>query len=387
MKALVNAKLVYPDQIVDGNILIENGIILASGDVVPPAEAEVIDMGGAYVGPGLVDIHCHGYAKPGAECVYFHAAENPVQMAKEHLKYGTTSITPSAAYSWSKEDFLNVIHKCKAAMEEGNTSIIGIHFEGPFTNPKYGAKSDGAWPFSKEICDEIFDAAGDAVLHCTYAPELPNAPELEAYLQERGVVADIGHTELSPADAERAVKNGAKIVTHLFDAMGCWRGKESIDVTGIMQESADTVVLSTPGLYYELICDSRGVHVKPANVRMALRTAGEDNIILVTDCAEFIDYNPADYPEESARSAPDLRFNEREELSGSCLVLSGACQNFMRFTGADVRMAFKCAATNPAKALGLDKQVGSILAGRDANLLVVDESFNVKEVIFRGEKV
>ena len=272
-------------------------------------------------------------------------------------------------------------------MASGYSSILGIHFEGPFTNPKYGSNSKAAWAFSRELCDEIFDAAGDAVIHCTYAPEMPWGEELEQILKERGVVADIGHTEVSPAEAERAVKNGARIVTHLYDAMGCWRGRESMNETGVLQESADAVLLAIPGLYYELICDSRGVHAKPENVKMALRAAGEDYIILITDSAGIRKYNPADFPEDSRKSAPDLYYNDADELSGSCQVLTNACRNFIKFTGADIRTTFKCASTNPAKALYMDDRIGSILPGRDANLLIVDENFREQAVYFRGEKV
>ena len=92
-------------------------------------------------------------------------------------------------------------------------------------------------------------------------------------------------------------------------------------------------------------------------------------------------------PEDSPMSAPDLNFNERGGLSGSRLVLAGACRNFIRYAGGDVRTAFKCAATNPAKALGLDGKIGSIHPGKDANVLLVDEKFNVQKVIFHGEEV
>ena len=387
MKAFINAKLVYPDRICEGTVLVENGKILASGDVIPPAAAEIIDVKGKYLGPGLVDIHVHGYGHIGETVEIHSASQDPAEMALAHLRSGTTSITPSTAYNWTEEDFLGCIEKCKAAMAEGNTPIVGIHFEGPFTNPTKGSNSERAWKYSKEICDKIFDAAGDAVLHCTYAPELPCGEAMELYLKERGVVADIGHTVLSPAEADRAVKNGAKIVTHLFDAMGCWRGNDSVNETGVIQEDAATVVLSIPGLYYELICDSRGVHVKPANIRLAYRVAGEDYIILITDCTPHATHDPKDYPEDNPKSAPDLNYNPRGQLSGSRLVLAGACRNFMKFTGTDVRVAFKCAATNPAKALGLDDKIGSILPGRDANLLIVDEDFHVQAVYFRGEAV
>ncbi len=387
MKAFVNAKIVFPEEICQGTVLVDGGKIIACGDAAVPQNAEVIDAKGAYIGPGLVDTHVHGYAGSGVDNGFCGAAEDPVGMAKAHLRSGTTSITPSTAYSWTKEEFLNCIHICKQAMEEGNTSIVGVHFEGPFTNPKYGANAKTAWEYSKEACDLIFDAAGDAVLHCTYAPELPCAQELEDYLASRGVVMDIGHTELSPEDAARAVRKGAKIVTHLYDAMGCWRGNDTVAVTGVIQETAADVVLCQEGLFYELICDARGVHVKPANIKLALRAAGEDRIILVTDCTSYASHDPSAYPEEDPRSAPDLNYNEAMELSGSRLILSDACRNFMNHTGADVRVAFKCAATNPARALGLSHRVGLIAPGRDANLLMVDENFRVQAVYFRGEKV
>ena len=84
MKAFVNAKLVYPDRIEEGVILEENGKILASGNVIPPAAAEIIDLEGAYVGPGLIDIHCHGFSGAGSKECYYVTAD-PENMAKYSL--------------------------------------------------------------------------------------------------------------------------------------------------------------------------------------------------------------------------------------------------------------------------------------------------------------
>lgn len=384
LKAIVNSRLVFPDEIREGVLLMEDGKILASGDVVPPKGAEIIDAEGLYVGPGLVDEHNHGFidVKTGKA---WTAMKDPAGMAREHLKYGTTSVTPTVSYSCTMEDFHTCIRECKKAMSEGNTSIIGIHFEGPYINPKYGANSEGAWKIRRETYEEIFDMAGDAVLHCTYAPEIENAEEFEDDLMKRGVVMDLGHTEMNYEQCERAVRKGAKIITHLFDAMDCWKNHpSSLEI----QESSSLIALSFPELYYELIADSRGIHVKPHALRFALRTAGEDRIILITDAtAQETEHDPSKYPPESPKSAEDLNYNKRGQLSGSRLILSNACKNFMRFTGADVRVAFKCASTNPAKALGVDGRVGSILPGRDANILFVDEGFNVKQIYFRGEKL
>lgn len=384
MKAFVNAKLVFPDEIREGNILVENGKILASGDVQVPQDAEVIDMKGAYVGPGLFDIHNHGYLNIKTGEAYT-AMKDPISMAKCHLRSGTTSITPTVSYGCTMEAFQICADACRKAMATGETTIEGMHYEGPFTNPQYGAKSTSAWQYSKELCKEVFDIGKDVVLHCTYAPELECAPELEDFLNERGIVMDMGHTAMTAEDCARAVSKGAKNVTHLFDAMGCHKVPTSALA---IQEASSLAALSFPGLYYELICDSRGIHVNPHAARLAYRTAGEDCIILISDStAVATDHDPSKYPPEDWRSAEDLNCNDLGQLSGSRLRLSDSCKNFMKFTGCDVRVAFKCGSTNPAKLLKRDHKVGSILPGRDANLVVVDENFNVQDVYFHGELV
>lgn len=385
MKAIVNGKLVFPEEIREGVILLDGGKIVASGDALVPEGAEIIDAQGAYVGPGLMDIHCHGYAQAGENPIFFSTMEDPENVASHHLRHGTTSLTATLGYSFTEEVFLNAVRLCNEAIAKGTTSIVGIHFEGPYINPKYGSNSHKCWTYNKETAQRILDAAGKRLKHCTYAPEMPGAEELEDMLLERGVVPAMGHTEMDPQTAERAVRKGAGIATHLFDAMGSWTGAHWKG--GVQQDSAALIALAIPGIYYELICDSRGIHVPPYCARMALRTAGEDKIILVTDCVSRVSHNPADYPEDSPMSAPDLNFNETGGLSGSRLVLSGACRNFIRYAGGDIRTAFKCAAYNPARALGLDGQVGSIFAGRDANILFVDGDFNVRKVLFRGEEV
>lgn len=384
MKAFVNGKLVFPDKICEGNILVENGKILASGDVLVPQDADVIDLKGKYVGPGLFDIHNHGYLNVKTGEAYT-AMDNPIAMAKCHLRSGTTSITPSVSYGCPIESFQICADGCRKAIESGDSPIVGIHYEGPFTNPQYGAKSTSAWQYSKELCEQVFDIGGDMVLHCTYAPELECAPELEDFLSERGIVMDMGHTAMTIEDCQRAVSKGAKNVTHLFDAMGCHKVP-----TGSLaiQETSSLAALSIPGIYYELICDSRGIHVNPHAARLAYRTAGEDYIILVSDStAQATYHDPSKYAPEDPRSAEDLNYNDLGQLSGSRLRLSSSCKNFKRFTGCDVRVVFKCGSTNPAKLLKLDHRIGSILPGRDANLLVVDEDFNVQDVYFHGELV
>ncbi|MBQ1936103.1 MAG: N-acetylglucosamine-6-phosphate deacetylase [Clostridia bacterium] len=387
MKAIVNGKLVFTDRICDGVLLMENGKIVASGEnVTIPENAEVIDAKGLYVGPGLLDQHLHGYSACQDRVDVINDTR---RVAELHLKHGTTTMTPSTAYSCTKEDFLKIVDQCVALAEDPNSTVAGIHFEGPFINATKGANSHLAWEYSDEACEMILKAAKGHVLHCTYAPEMPWAEKVEDYLKQYGVVADIGHTSSDAENIYRAVSKGAKIVTHLFDAMGNSDGvAEAAARTGDPQNCVSDIVLSIPDLYYELICDSRAIHVTEVSQRMALRCAGEDHIIVISDCTgRDTVLNRSDYPPEDPRSAEDLNFNLLGQLSGSSLTTSMSAKNFKAATGADMRVVFKCASTNSAKALGLYDRVGSIDEGKDANVIFVDEDFTVKAVYFLGEEV
>ena len=384
MKAIINGKLVFPDEIREGNLLIDGDRIVASGDCDVPADAELIDAKGLYVGPGLFDQHCHGYKQYGE---IIDIVNDVRTLAEANLKHGTTSITPSIAYSQPRESFLHSIDLCNAEIARSDSSVVGIHFEGPFTNPLHGANSELAWQYSEEGCTEIFERAGKNVLHVTYAPEMPHAREFEKVMQRYGVKIDIGHTRADPESLYRSVREGASIVTHLFDAMGNYKlnAPEDFNPRGYPQESVAEILLSIPGLYYELICDSRCCHVRPSNIRLTLRAAGEDHVICISDATGRTgQLNPDDYPPEDRRSAKDLNFNQRGQLSGSRLTVSQSVAHFMEVTGCDLRVAFKVGSTNSAKALGLYADYGSIHAGKFANLVFVDEKFTVQNVIFKG---
>ena len=385
MKAIINGKLVFPDRIEDGVVLIEKDKIIASGkNVAVPSSAEIIDAKGLYVGPGLFDQHLHGYSSCGERIDVIHDTKG---VAERHLKHGTTTMTPSVAYSCNMEDSLKIVEQCVELSEDRNSTVAGIHFEGPYINATKGANSHLAWKYSDEASDILFSAAKGHALHCTYAPEMPWAEKVEEYIEKYNMIPDIGHTSADPDSIYRAVDKGARIVTHLYDAMGNCRDDAAL-VTGDPQDCVSDIVLSIPGLYYELICDSRAIHVTEVSQRQTLRAGGEDYVICISDCTgRAAVLNRGDFPPEDPRSAEDLNWNLLGQLSGSSLTAAMSVQNFMRSTGCDIRVAFKCGATNSAKALGLFDTLGSIDAGKDANIIFVDEDFKVHDVYFLGERV
>lgn len=382
MKAIVNGKLVFPERIIDGNLLIEDGRIVAAGKIDVPEHAEVIDAQGLYVGPGLIDQHSHGYQR-GLNGISVNT--DPGAAAKGHLMHGTTSYIPSSDYGDSEEVHIKMIERCIKEIEHNpDTSIVGIHLEGPYINRRYGSCPENAMEYDEDVCERIFSLAAPYVLQCTYAPELKTAPSLEEKMRKYRIHSAIGHTEAGPEDVERAIANGANIITHIFDATGNYHGiVEAAKKTQHPQECTADIAMAIPGLYYELICDSNGLHVTKSNINLALRAAGEDHIILISDA--FVE--PSDGMGKNLDPNNDVNYDFRGTLSGSRLTLSKAVRNFIKFTGADIRVAFKCVSTNSARALGIDQKVGSILPGRMANIVFVDQDFHVKKILFKGNEI
>ena len=386
MRAIVHAKVVLPDRVLEnGTVLINGQKIQAVGtDIELPAGTEVVDAAGCYVGPGFVDIHIHG---SGIEKKRW--PDDPESVAQYHLRHGTTAINACLGYSTPKQELIAQTKMIQSLIDSGKLpSVYGVGFEGPYINPHEGAnteKNDRCGPDEDEYT-QLYEACRGHVLQWMYAPEMDRDGRFGDFLRDHNVVTAVGHTEASPAQIRAAVDKGATIATHLFDAMGCWRGTDSINETGIIQDTAADGCLICPELTYEIIPDSRGVHVKPANMKLTYMLAGPHRVAIITDCTT-INYDPADYPPEDKHSAPDLNYNENGELSGSVLTMDRAFRNFMKHTGSSVIDTFLMAATTPAKAVRIDRVTGSVVPGKYADLVIMDSEFNLKQTIFHGEPV
>ena len=385
MKAIIHAKAVTPGGILyDATLLLKDGNILAVGTGLEiPAEAEIIDAKGMWVGPGFVDVHLHG------DGISSRWEYDPVTVAAYHLRHGSTTTVPYLPYSLPKEKLLDATQMVQQKIDEGKMpNVWAIGFEGPFINPEQGANSRSAVRpgTDPEEYIPLYEACHGRIAQWMYAPEMDPTGQFGDFLREKGVTAAIGHTEASPAQIRAAVDRGATMITHLYDAMGCHLGNDSWHITGIVQDSAAVGCLICPELTYEIIPDSKGVHVKASNMKLTYQLAGPNRICIITDCT-YCDYNPADYPADHFRSTPDLNYNEAEELSGSLLTMDRAFRNFGKHTGASVEDLFRMAATTPARMIGADKCVGSIVPGKWANIVILDEELQLQKVFLRGEEV
>ena len=381
MKAIINAELVMRDHLIPEAVLfIEDGKIAGFGEMrtTPiPEGCEIIDAQGAYVGPGLVDIHSHS----GTGVRFIH---EPIKAMEEHLQCGTTSIlaTPSTRQP-GPADFVAQINRIREAMAAENSIIAGIYMEGPYINANFGSVISKPGPGKPRVFDPVpedyqplLDAGADIIRVWGTAPEREG---IEIFVKAAkaanpNVRFAVTHSEATPQQIEALIPYGLCIGTHHTNATGT-----IVNYPECRGVCVDEAVNYNDGIYAELICDSRGIHVDPYMLRLVRKIKGDDRIILVSDRSYADAPNPPGY-----EHVTDINFDKWGDIAGSKLTLEVACRNWMKHTGASIVDAFRVASYNPAKAAGFTDR-GEIRVGLKADLIFVDIKMNVSKVILNGE--
>ncbi len=378
MIAICHANIVLEQEIIkNGTLLIENDRIASIGaaeEVHIPADADRYDAKGAFVGPGFVDIHVHG-----GNGHFFY--QSPMEATSHFLFHGETTVLPTLYYNLSKPEFLASIARVQAAMksEPIGAAIGGFYMEGPYMNPKYGASPEkNKWKgeIRAEDYDEVVELAGTDTKVWAIAPEREGIEPFLAKAKSVNpcVVFAVGHSEATPAQVRRLKKYGLSLQTHCMNATGrpdCAAGTRSA--------GPDEACLLDREMYAEVICDSQGIHVEPELLRLILAVKGVDHTVLISDSYVSDEPTPPQFSHIT-----DLQFDANGGLCGSKLTLDVACRNMMKHTGCSIGDAFLMASRNPARAIGMDREIGTIEVGKYANLVIVDEAFRVEKVMLRG---
>lgn len=375
--AITNCQIVLETGILwDATLLLADSKIAAYGpmkDTEIPEGAKVIDAGGKYVGPGFVDLHVHGGG--GYSTCY-----NPIEAAEFFLRHGTTSLLSTPDYHMNLETYNKVIKTVKEAMPKAKT-IKGFYMEGPYTNPRYGSHSDtNPWRFGiePEEYEPLVDELADLALVWTIAPEregIANFIEYARKVNPKTVIA-LGHTIATTEEIVALEKFKPTLLTHAM----CATHKKKKDGPGVRSTGVDEYALQNDEMYTELISDSCGIHVNGEMQQLMLHYKGYNKIVLVTDST--IHNNPT--PEKFAH-VKDLNFDPNGGIAGSKMTMDIACRNIMTHTRAGITEAFLMASRNPARVIGLDNEIGTIAVGKTADLVIVDDKFNVDTVILKGE--
>ncbi|MBC7170049.1 N-acetylglucosamine-6-phosphate deacetylase [Candidatus Bipolaricaulota bacterium] len=367
-----NARLVTPTGVREGDCLVQDGRIVALGEVRSPGPVPELDAAGRYLAPGFLDLHVHGGA--GADFMDGDPAAARA-IARFHAQHGTTGLLATIV-----PGPLDRMRRAMAAVI-GIPGILGIHLEGPFLNPEKAGALDAGWllPPGRDAFRRLAAGFEGQIKVVTFAPELPGALDLVAEIGAIGAVPSIGHTAATYEQATAALVRGARHVTHLGNAMAGLHHRAP--------GSVGAALLSTASL--ELIPD--GIHLHPAFFRLAvefLRGRGElHRLCLVTDATAA-----AGMPAGSYRLGDREVRLERGEvhladgtLAGSALTLDQALRNAVGFAHLSPEGALTLVTTNPARVLGLDAELGSLAVGTRADLVLLDPELAVSATVCDGE--
>lgn len=374
MKCIVNGRVVLSDRVVTGKaVLFDEKIAdIVDMDSVSTEKCEIIDAAGAYVAPGLVDMHIHGYL--GAD-VSDGDPEGIKKMARGIAENGVTSWCPTTM-TVSEEEILaafDAARKVKGESEYYGARILGINCEGPFINPsKKGAQAEEH--IKRPDGDFIIDNA-DILKVYTVAPEMDGALEcIEKVYKDGRVLSSMGHTGATFEEAKAGIAAGVRHTTHLFNAM-----------TPLMHRNPGVVgaALSDDRVSCELIADT--FHVNKGLFGIVAKLKG-DKLCLITDCMRAGGMPDGDYTlgGQPVKKKGIQCLLEDGTIAGSVLKLNNAVKNLYDNTDLSVAEAFAAASLNPAKVLGEDKEIGSIEAGKRADIIICDDDFNIIKTIIGG---
>lgn len=367
-KRFVCGSVAVSDRIIRGVYFDENDI--------KDTYDETVELNGAYLAPGLVDVHTHGRA--GGD---FNTASIDMlrRMSESYIKSGVTSTMATLA-SASFEDLCDSIDKITEMSAGEDSAFIGVHLEGRYLNEKRrGAHAASllAKPDPNEIKALVEKMKNTGYAHVSAALELDENGEFTAVAIEGGATLGLAHSDATFAEGQRAFARGAISLTHTYNAMSPFHHRDG---------GAVGAGLLTDGIFCELIAD--GFHVSPEAVSMAYKLKKE-NIVLITDSMEatgmadgeyFIAGLPVTVKDGKART-------HEGAIAGSTLSLIDGVKNLASFADISFAEAIYCATASPAKMIGAYDEIGSIDVGKIANMVILNEDNNVLGVIFRGVKI
>lgn len=350
------------------DLKIEGDKILSVGDY---SNAEGMDLAGCVIAPGFVDVHIHG-CNGGDFCDGTAGME---KMSRWLVTRGITSFCGTTMTLPNKCLTSIVQDAAQFAGHEPGAKLAGIHLEGPFINiVKKGAQNpDYIRAGTVAEFRQLNRDSGNLVKLITLAPEAFNsAPFIREIAKE--TIVSIGHSNATAEEATESFRNGIKHVTHLFNAMTAFNHRE----TGIVGAAFDSEEVMC-----ELVCD--GHHVDPVMIRIAFRQLGEDRIAAISDSMKAAGYADGKYElgGQEVFVKDNLARLADGTIAASVSNLYEEFKNLLSF-GVPERAAMKACTINPAKSAGLEHQIGSIETGKDADLIIFDENWNIKNVMLKG---
>lgn len=375
---LTGGTIFTPDKtLVDHSLIMDGDKIVAVVPGLPTdaAESEIIDTRNLFVIPGFIDIHVHGAV--GVDTMDA-TGEALHAMGDYFARHGVTTFLPTTVTA-SKQDTKATI-RATANTDPSTTGArhMGIHLEGPYLSHEFR----GAQPpqhLRQADPDEYkpwFESGQVRLI--TVAPEVEGVLDLIHEGSAAGVEFAIGHTSASYEQVEMAVERGLRQATHTFNGM-----------PGLNHRSPGALgaILSDGRLWAQIIVD--GVHVHPAVVKLLIKAKGIDRTVIITDAIRATGMSDGDYAlgDQMVHVKDGIARTDAGGLAGSTLTMDQALSNVMRFADLTLAEALPMLTRVPAASIRMDGTKGSIAPGFDADIVILDQSYQVRMTIVGGNVV
>lgn len=358
------------------NILIQDGTIRKISDQDEVSNIPVYDGREQKIVPGFIDVHTHGAV--GVD-VNSATSEGLSKIGKFFATQGTTSWLASVLTDTKEQTMwcIDQFNQKKIQKPDGGAQLLGIHLEGPFLAAEY----KGAMPEhllkqpDMSLLKQYQKAALGGIRYITVSPEVEGIPDFIEEMKALGMVVAIGHSGADYDTSMKCIHNGAMCATHTFNAMKLMH-QHFPAIAGAVLES---------DIYCEAICDGR--HLHPGIVRLLIKTKGIDRVVAVTDSIMASGLPDGNYKlgvNDVVVVDGDAKLAENGVRAGSTLTTGKSLKNLLEFTGRPLEEVIKLLTVNPAKLIGVFDKKGSIAVGKDADLVVLDENYNVSDTFIKG---
>jgi N-acetylglucosamine-6-phosphate deacetylase len=386
----VSKEIVMAGRVLTPDGTLESGLLrISGGTIIAVEEREAyqgridIDAGKHLIAPGFIDLHVHG----AVGHTFMSAGEDGIiEALKHHLRHGTTGILPTTSTS-SGELIRHGLRSISGVIErqtreqagELGSEILGVHVEGPYLNAKRAGAQHPEWLRNPDLQEYRGWEDLAPIRMITIAPELPGARPVIEYIRSKGdVLISAGHTDATFAEMEAAAQWGVSHCTHFGNGMrGLHHREPGVFGAGLIQT----------GMTVELIAD--GIHVHPGILDLVYRVKGADRTALITDAVAYCGLKDGVYSKgphdkrEVIVENGSVRIKGDGGLAGSCLTMNRAAK-MMADLGIPLLDVWKMASSVPAGLLGLRERKGKIEPRMDADLVIMNENFDVLLTMVRG---